>query len=211
MLSIKDYLLDRENLIELVIYICAVIYVAPGGSTKTNEQIAAGAISVFLAWINFSLFLKTTSGYMTLHHNGSESLQYCFDGMLENYILYVGWNTWPSSILFSSRWYCRSMIPQGYDRTKQVIHRLFINNLLFFLTKIPHEITFVKSCEFMWYYVNLKREISNVKRFRIKLGMESHISNASLIITPGKLFDNSMQNHYLMQVHWNVVERYNEN
>ncbi|XP_028392041.1 transient receptor potential cation channel subfamily A member 1-like [Dendronephthya gigantea] len=63
MLNVKDYLHDSENLIELVMYICAVIYVAPGGSTKTSGQIAAGAISVFLAWINFSLFLKTTSGY----------------------------------------------------------------------------------------------------------------------------------------------------
>ncbi|XP_028391903.1 transient receptor potential cation channel subfamily A member 1-like [Dendronephthya gigantea] len=61
--NVKDYLLDAGNLIELVMYICAVIYVAPGESTKTSGQIAAGAISIFLAWINFSLFLKTISSY----------------------------------------------------------------------------------------------------------------------------------------------------
>ena len=33
----------------------------PGGSKKTEIQIAAGAISVFLGWINVSLFLKRFS------------------------------------------------------------------------------------------------------------------------------------------------------
>ena len=63
MLSIRDYLIDTRNYIELVMYICAVIYVAPGESPKTSGQITAGAISVFLAWIYFSLILKTISGY----------------------------------------------------------------------------------------------------------------------------------------------------
>ncbi|CAB4007929.1 Hypothetical predicted protein, partial [Paramuricea clavata] len=56
-----DYFIDFENYIEWVMYIGAVIYVLPGRSTKANAQIAAGAISIFLAWINFVLFLKRFS------------------------------------------------------------------------------------------------------------------------------------------------------
>jgi hypothetical protein len=56
-----DYFIDFENYIEWVIYIGTVIYVLPGRSEKANEQIVAGAISIFLAWINFSLFLKRFS------------------------------------------------------------------------------------------------------------------------------------------------------
>ena len=59
--SLSDYIKDFENFIEWVMYISAVIYVVPGGNTKTDVQIAAGAISVFLGWINFSLFLKRFS------------------------------------------------------------------------------------------------------------------------------------------------------
>ncbi|XP_028391726.1 transient receptor potential cation channel subfamily A member 1 homolog isoform X2 [Dendronephthya gigantea] len=56
-----SYTKDFENYIEWVIFICAVIYVVPGGSTKTKVQITAGVISVFLGWINFSFFLKRFS------------------------------------------------------------------------------------------------------------------------------------------------------
>ncbi|XP_028391797.1 transient receptor potential cation channel subfamily A member 1-like [Dendronephthya gigantea] len=60
-LSTANYIRDFENYIEWVIFICAVIYVVPGSSKKTEMQIEAGAISVFLGWINFSLFLKRFS------------------------------------------------------------------------------------------------------------------------------------------------------
>ena len=56
-----EYLTEFENYIEWVMYISAVIYAVPAGSTKTDVQIAAGGISVFLGWINFSLFLKRFS------------------------------------------------------------------------------------------------------------------------------------------------------
>ena len=61
MLTKTGYTNDFENYIEWVMYICAVIYVVPGGSTKADGQIAAGAIAVFLGWINFSLFLQRFS------------------------------------------------------------------------------------------------------------------------------------------------------
>jgi hypothetical protein len=60
-LTTTGYINDFENYIEWMMYICAVIYVVPGGSTKADGQIAAGAIAVFLGWINFSLFLKRFS------------------------------------------------------------------------------------------------------------------------------------------------------
>ncbi|XP_028391719.1 transient receptor potential cation channel subfamily A member 1-like isoform X3 [Dendronephthya gigantea] len=60
-LSTANYIKDSDNYIEWVIFICAVIYVVPGGSTKTKVQITAGVISVFLGWINFSFFLKRFS------------------------------------------------------------------------------------------------------------------------------------------------------
>ena len=60
-LTKTSYLNEFENYIEWVMYICAVIYVVPGGSAKTDVQTAAGAISVFLGWINFSSFLKRFS------------------------------------------------------------------------------------------------------------------------------------------------------
>ena len=60
-LTKTEYVTQFDNYIEWVMYICAVIYVVPGGNTKTDVQIAAGAISVFVGWINFSLFLKRFS------------------------------------------------------------------------------------------------------------------------------------------------------
>ncbi|XP_028392138.1 transient receptor potential cation channel subfamily A member 1-like [Dendronephthya gigantea] len=54
-----DYMRDLENIFELTIFISAVIYVVPGGDKKNDGQIIAGAISIFLAWVNFSQFLKT--------------------------------------------------------------------------------------------------------------------------------------------------------
>lgn len=56
-----DYRKDFENYIEWVVYVCALIYVVPAGSTKAEIQIATGVIATFLAWINFSLFLKQFS------------------------------------------------------------------------------------------------------------------------------------------------------
>ncbi|XP_028392143.1 transient receptor potential cation channel subfamily A member 1-like isoform X2 [Dendronephthya gigantea] len=55
----KEYMRDLENIFELTIFICAMIYVVPGGDKKTDGQIVAGAISIFLAWVNFSQFLRT--------------------------------------------------------------------------------------------------------------------------------------------------------
>ena len=54
------YFCSLDNYIEWLVYMCAVFYVVPG-ERKGNLQIALGAISVFFAWINFSLFLKRFS------------------------------------------------------------------------------------------------------------------------------------------------------
>ena len=59
----KYYIFEPDYYVQVAMYICATIYAVPGGSTKTNEQIAAGAISIFLSWMNFSLFLKAASSY----------------------------------------------------------------------------------------------------------------------------------------------------
>ncbi|XP_028392147.1 transient receptor potential cation channel subfamily A member 1-like isoform X2 [Dendronephthya gigantea] len=54
----KEYMRDLENIFELTIFICAMIYVVPGGDKKTDGQIVVGAISIFLAWVNFSQFFR---------------------------------------------------------------------------------------------------------------------------------------------------------
>ena len=58
MLDRSAYAKNFENYFEWLMYVCAVVYVVPQGETKRDIQIAAGAISMFLGWINFSLFLK---------------------------------------------------------------------------------------------------------------------------------------------------------
>jgi hypothetical protein len=53
----KRYLYDVANFVEWIMYISSFVYFVPL-TEKTHVQIAAGAIAVFLAWVNFTLFLK---------------------------------------------------------------------------------------------------------------------------------------------------------
>ena len=55
------YLLEIENYIEIATYILSIIFVADFGVNcwcPTSWQWQLGAVAVFLAWINFILFLK---------------------------------------------------------------------------------------------------------------------------------------------------------
>ena len=55
------YFLSEENYIELAAYFLSIIFVIQFGTNcwcPTNWQWQLGSISVFLAWINFILFLK---------------------------------------------------------------------------------------------------------------------------------------------------------
>ncbi|XP_028410681.1 transient receptor potential cation channel subfamily A member 1-like [Dendronephthya gigantea] len=53
---IKEYGLN--NMLEWILYICTFVFLLPINEIKTKSQIEAGAISIFLAWINFIWFLK---------------------------------------------------------------------------------------------------------------------------------------------------------
>ena len=53
----KRYVYDVANFVEWAIYILSFVYFVPL-SDKNDVQIGAGSIAVFLAWINFTMFLK---------------------------------------------------------------------------------------------------------------------------------------------------------
>ena len=56
----KKYLHDVANFVEWIMYISSFVYFVPL-LEKNQMQIGAGSIAVFLAWINFTLFLKMFS------------------------------------------------------------------------------------------------------------------------------------------------------
>ena len=61
MKTLGYYLLDVENYVELLTYVCSIIFVIQFGANcwcPTNWQWQLGAFGVFLAWINLILFLK---------------------------------------------------------------------------------------------------------------------------------------------------------
>ena len=47
-----------NNVLEWILYICTFVFLLPVNETKTKSQIEAGAIAIFIAWINFIWFLK---------------------------------------------------------------------------------------------------------------------------------------------------------
>ena len=57
---LKRYLCDVVNFVEWIMYISSFVYFVPLFD-KTHIQIGAGAIAVFLAWVNFTLFLRIFS------------------------------------------------------------------------------------------------------------------------------------------------------
>ena len=55
------YFLNFENYIELLVYLSSIIFVSQFGTNcwcPTNWQWQLGSLGVFLAWLNFILFLK---------------------------------------------------------------------------------------------------------------------------------------------------------
>ena len=47
-----------NNMLEWILYICTFVFLLPVHKTKNKWQIEAGAIAVFIAWMNFIWFLK---------------------------------------------------------------------------------------------------------------------------------------------------------
>ncbi|KAL4235703.1 Transient receptor putative cation channel subfamily A member 1 [Mactra antiquata] len=55
----RNYFRDFTNLLEWILYVTAIIYIVPFlNNTSSTWQWEAGAISVFLAWFNFLLYLQ---------------------------------------------------------------------------------------------------------------------------------------------------------
>ena len=55
-----EYFYDMNNYIELAMYVSAIVYLIPS-EKKSNSQIAAGAITIMLGWVNFAWILKMFS------------------------------------------------------------------------------------------------------------------------------------------------------
>ncbi|CAB4011341.1 Transient receptor potential cation channel subfamily A member 1, partial [Paramuricea clavata] len=51
----EDFL---NNVLEWTLYICTFVFLLPVNDTKSKSQIEAGAIAIFIAWINFIWFLR---------------------------------------------------------------------------------------------------------------------------------------------------------
>eukprot|EP00118_Oscarella_pearsei_P020982 m.233078 g.233078 ORF g.233078 m.233078 type:complete len:897 (+) comp40084_c0_seq19:912-3602(+) len=52
------YLQDFRNYLTLVLYICTFVFVIPIGNTRNLYQLDVGAVCIFLAWMNFLLYLQ---------------------------------------------------------------------------------------------------------------------------------------------------------
>ena len=52
------YFQDFNNYLELTLYITTLLFVIPMGSTRELYQLEMGAVAIFLAWMNFLLYLQ---------------------------------------------------------------------------------------------------------------------------------------------------------
>ena len=64
-------------MLEWILYICTFVFFLPVNETKSKSQIEAGAIAIFIAWINFIWFFKqqpTFGIYVVLTNKVFQSL-----------------------------------------------------------------------------------------------------------------------------------------